>query len=75
MIRHSMTASVASSGKPRASGDDPDRPAEVSPGKSVNPARAGMIPIVQQCGFNESGNPRASGDDPMYKMATSLDGA
>ena len=64
MIPHIEEDTSSSSGKPRASGDDPavDPTPEVSP--DVNPARAGMILTLTRIENLTYCKPRASGDDP-----------
>ena len=50
--------------KPRASGDDPVEAIEGWCKAVVNPARAGMIPVLGRRAPPADGKPRASGDDP-----------
>ena len=52
-------------GKPRASGDDPSAHDAILGGGPVNPARAGMIPVIPHPSSSTSSKPRASGDDPV----------
>ena len=56
-------------GKPRASGDDPGHVDGVGTCSRVNPARAGMIPMLTPMTGRSGGKPRASGDDPAAEMA------
>ena len=64
MIRRGGTRPTQAACKPRASGDDPVKPAKTKSSKSVNPARAGMILHGIRTGNAIMGKPRASGDDP-----------
>ena len=50
--------------KPRASGDDPSFTLPDLRGRTVNPARAGMIPDAVETDPFHYRKPRASGDDP-----------
>ena len=50
--------------KPRVSGDDPAQGEKVPLWSWVNPARAGMIPVIPIGLIYTSCKPRASGDDP-----------
>ena len=50
--------------KPRASGDDPLPHEHVNRLQTVNPARAGMIPVASEATAMQMRKPRASGDDP-----------
>ena len=64
MILTMTTPGTTSSGKPRASGDDPILRPLVIHGRIVNPARAGMILVSGDDLRYTRGKPRASGDDP-----------
>ena len=52
--------------KPRASGDDPSGSVSSQERTSVNPARAGMIPLTLTLLSVWVCKPRASGDDPAF---------
>ena len=65
MIRVAWRSTCESTGKPRASGDDPVV-CPLTPDESrVNPARAGMIRRTRKVVAVAVGKPRASGDDPV----------
>ena len=64
MIPRARASLGRSSGKPRASGDDPFCPAHMIWSRMVNPARAGMIRGAQIRPGLRGRKPRASGDDP-----------
>ena len=63
---------VPTAGKPRASGDDPRGIVVVRDCKTVNPARAGMIPAFDNMKSGIQSKPRASGDDPAQGERTPL---
>ena len=64
MIRHGRALPIGLACKPRASGDDPNKPLRDPVSPAVNPARAGMIPTCSPASSNGPSKPRASGDDP-----------
>ena len=64
MILERLEAYTRRCSKPRASGDDPVWRAEIMTSRSVNPARAGMIPMFEGASLGFERKPRASGDDP-----------
>ena len=68
MIRPPPPDSLRDTGKPRASGDDPEDALIVDPGLRVNPARAGMIPAIPASESPMNSKPRASGDDPSSEL-------
>ena len=69
MIHDAGALGAIGGGKPRASGDDPPVPGPVDRRPEVNPARAGMIPMIAAIVVGCAGKPRASGDDPAGPMA------
>ena len=62
LLPHSST--LVSVSRPRASGDDPRVIPSASVSRSVDPARAGMIPSDLYSAIESDRRPRASGDDP-----------
>ena len=72
MIPTTFLMTSISLGKPRASGDDPLGRKSMLSGPQVNPARAGMIPGVQENAVSDTSKPRASGDDPSARVASGL---
>ena len=63
ILGYFLALSTAGS-KPRASGDDPALIKMVQAYSGVNPARAGMIPLINSVDEHKDSKPRASGDDP-----------
>ena len=75
MIRFISRCWFPDRSKPRASGDDPVYDGGDADCSSVNPARAGMIPVNRQNYYPVTGKPRASGDDPHVALALPVPGA
>ena len=64
MILEHCSIRVRWGSKPRASGDDPGYGECAAHFFGVNPARAGMIPMLLYSAIESDRKPRASGDDP-----------